>query len=91
MYWHPPPSVELVFFRNVIGVVFVLLSVSRKPLSQKGGKLTLLIFRGIIGTLALYLFFFAITKIGLAEAITYQQSYPVLALIGVVVFKENYG
>ena len=84
------PSVELVFFRNVIGVVFVLLSVFRKPLAQAGGKLSLLIFRGIIGTLALYLFFFAITKIGLAEAITYQQSYPIfLALIGVLFLKEK--
>jgi drug/metabolite transporter (DMT)-like permease len=84
------PSVELVFFRNIIGVVFVLLSVSRKPLTQAGGKLSLLIFRGIVGTLALYLFFFAITKIGLAEAITYQQSYPIfLALIGVLFLKEK--
>jgi drug/metabolite transporter (DMT)-like permease len=84
------PSVELVFFRNVIGVVFVLLSVSQKPLMQAGGKLSLLVFRGIIGTLALYLFFFAITKIGLAEAITYQQSYPIfLALTGVLFLKEK--
>lgn len=84
------PSVELVLFRNAIGVIFVILSVFRKPLTQTGGKLSLLVFRGIIGTLALYLFFFAITKIGLAEAITYQQSYPIfLAVIGVLFLKEK--
>jgi drug/metabolite transporter (DMT)-like permease len=50
----------------------------------------LLIFRGVIGTLALYTFFYAITKIGLAEAITYQQSYPIfLALIVPFLFKEQ--
>ncbi|MFN4084332.1 MAG: DMT family transporter [Spirosomataceae bacterium] len=70
-------AVELVLFRNLIGVVFVLVTLTRRPLVQVGGKMGLLIFRGIIGTLALFLFFFAITRIGLAEAITYQQSYPI--------------
>lgn len=83
-------SVELVFFRNLIGVVFVLSTLFKKPIVQQGGKLNLLIFRGVIGTLALYLFFFAITKIGLAEAITYQQSYPIfLALFGVIFLKQK--
>lgn len=75
-------SVELVFFRNVIGVGFIVATLFRKPIKQKGGKPFLLIFRGIIGTLALYTFFYSITQIGLAEAITYQQTYPIwLALL----------
>jgi drug/metabolite transporter (DMT)-like permease len=74
-------SVELVFFRNIIGVVFVLSTIYKRPLFQVGGKFNLLIFRGVIGTLALYTFFFSITKIGLAEAITYQQSYPIILAI----------
>ena len=83
-------SVELVFFRNIIGVVFVGWSVFNRPLVQVGGKLPLLIFRGVIGTLALYTFFYSITKIGLAEAITYQQSYPIfLAVLSVYFFKEK--
>ncbi|MBK9736689.1 MAG: DMT family transporter [Saprospiraceae bacterium] len=49
----------------------------KRPAIQSGGKLTLLIFRGIIGTLALYSFFYGISRIGLAISITYQQSYPV--------------
>jgi drug/metabolite transporter (DMT)-like permease len=83
-------SVELVFFRNIIGVIFVLVTIYRQPLVQIGGKMSLLVFRGIIGTLALYTFFFSITKIGLAEAITYQQSYPIiLALLGGYFLKEK--
>lgn len=83
-------SVELVFFRNIIGVLFVLFTIYKRPLVQEGGKLSLLIFRGVIGTLALYTFFFSITKIGLAEAITYQQSYPIiLALLGGYFLKEK--
>lgn len=75
-------SVELVFFRNVIGVGFILATLFHKPIKQQGGKPLLLIFRGVIGTLALYTFFYSITQIGLAEAITYQQTYPIwLALL----------
>lgn len=75
-------SVELVFFRNVIGVGFILATLRHRPIKQKGGKPYLLIFRGIIGTISLYTYFYSITQIGLAEAITYQQTYPIfLALL----------
>jgi drug/metabolite transporter (DMT)-like permease len=74
-------SVEIVFFRNVIGVVFIGYSVFKRPLIQIGGKPFLLVFRGVIGTIALYTFFYSITKIGLAEAITYQQTYPIFIAV----------
>ncbi|MBC7884118.1 MAG: DMT family transporter [Saprospiraceae bacterium] len=73
--------IELVLFRNLIGVVFMIWSIRVTPLRQKGGKPMLLIFRGIIGTLALYSFFYGISKIGLAISITYQQSYPVFLAV----------
>jgi drug/metabolite transporter (DMT)-like permease len=74
--------IELVLFRNLIGVLFIGISVMRTPLIQVGGKPWLLVFRGVIGTFALYSFFYGISRIGLAISITYQQSYPVfLALI----------
>ncbi len=85
-------AIELVLFRNIIGVLFVFASVFKKPLQQIGGKPWLLIFRGIIGTLALYTFFYSITKIGLAEAITYQQSYPIfLSVLSIYFLKEYLG
>lgn len=75
--------IELVLFRNIVGVVIIGYSVWRRPIIQQGGKPFLLLFRGFIGTTALYTFFYGISKIGLAISITYQQSYPVfLALIG---------
>ena len=74
-------SVEIVFFRNLIGVLFIAYSVYKQPLKQLGGKPFLLIFRGVIGTIALYTYFYSITKIGLAEAITYQHTYPIFIAI----------
>ncbi|MGR3811116.1 DMT family transporter [Jiulongibacter sp. NS-SX5] len=83
-------SVELVFFRNLIGVLFIGYSVMRRPLQQVGGKPALLVFRGVVGTIALYTFFYSITQIGLAEAITYQQTYPVfIAVFSVFVAGEG--
>jgi len=55
-------SVEIVFFRNVFGVILIALSVYKKPLNQKGGKPFLLIFRGVAGFLALLMFFIIFHK-----------------------------
>ncbi|KPM48268.1 DMT family transporter [Jiulongibacter sediminis] len=83
-------SVEIVFFRNLIGVLFIGYSVFKRPLIQEGGKPFLLVFRGVIGTIALYTFFYSITQIGLAEAITYQQTYPIfIAVFSVFIAGEG--
>jgi drug/metabolite transporter (DMT)-like permease len=74
-------TVEIVFFRNLVGVVFVLVSILRRPLKQTGGRPSLLIFRGVIGTLSLYLFFYAVQTLGLGAATTYQYSYPIFLAI----------
>ncbi len=49
-------SLEVVFFRNIFGVVLILMSIYRKPLVQEGGKPWLLIFRGMAGFTALLFF-----------------------------------
>lgn len=82
--------IELVLFRNFIGVVFILYSIWRRPVIQLGGKPLVLVFRGVIGTLALYFFFYGISNIGLAVAITYQQSYPIfLAVLAGILYNEK--
>lgn len=83
-------TVELVFFRNVVGVVFVLSSIRNRPLKQDGGKLGLLIFRGVVGTLSLYLLFYAIQTLGMGRASTYQYTYPIfLALFSWLLIGET--
>ncbi|HEV7351326.1 DMT family transporter [Telluribacter sp.] len=83
-------TVQIVFFRNVVGVVFVGASVWNRPLQQQGGRLGLLVFRGVIGTLSLYLFFYAVQTLGLGAATTYQYTYPIfLALLSWLVVGET--
>ena len=88
---HDMGPIQLVFFRNLIGLPFIVFALWRNPPHQEvGGKMGLLIFRGLIGTMSLYALFYSITKIGLAVATTYQQSYPVfLSVMAYFVFGER--
>ena len=83
--------VQLVFFRNIIGVIFIITSIRQRPFEQKGGgKLGLLIFRGVVGTLSLYLLFYSIQTLGLGRASTYQYTYPIfLALFSWLLIGET--
>jgi drug/metabolite transporter (DMT)-like permease len=50
-------SVEVTFWRNAIGLAVIGVFVLRKPIHNIGGKPITLIFRGVIGTIALLTFF----------------------------------
>ncbi len=82
------PSVELVFFRNFIGLIIILLSIYHKPVIQIGGKTTLLLFRGTIGATSLFAFYYCLTKMQLAVANTYNLTYPLfIGFFSVVLLK----
>ena len=84
------PSIEIVFFRNLIGIALIGLSFFKYPLKQVGGKPLLLLFRAIIGTLAMLMFFHNIANITLANAITYSRLSPVFtALFALWFLKEK--
>lgn len=84
------PSIEIVFFRNLIGITLIGLSFFKYPLKQVGGKPLLLLFRAIIGTLAMLMFFHNIANITLANAITYSRLSPVFtALFALWFLKEK--
>lgn len=63
---------QLVFYRNLVGLLFLCYSLIQFPIKQTGGKLGLLIFRGIMGTLALYTLLYNIIHISLGAAMTYN-------------------
>jgi hypothetical protein len=50
-------SVEVTFWRNTIGLAVLFVFIYRKPIHNIGGRPYTLIFRGIIGTIALLTFF----------------------------------
>ncbi|RXJ91941.1 EamA family transporter [Malaciobacter molluscorum] len=85
-------SVEVVFFRNVFGVLIILFSIYKRPLNQIGGKPFLLIFRGTIGFVALLMFFYNISEIPLGEAMTFSRTSTIFTAIFAYIFvKEKLG
>lgn len=83
-------TAQQVFFRNVTGVIFVAGSLLRRPARHAGGKPLLLVSRGVVGTLSLYLLFYAISTLGMARSITYQYTYPLfMALFSGFLFREK--
>ncbi|NPA82443.1 MAG: DMT family transporter [Epsilonproteobacteria bacterium] len=83
-------SLEIVFFRNLFGVFFILATLKHTPSTHKGGKPWLLVWRGIFGFSALLLFFYTISSIPLGEAITLNKTSPLfVALLSFWILKEK--
>ena len=74
-------SIEVVFFRNLSGVIIILYAIYKSPLNQKGGKPFLLFMRGFIGFSALLMYFYNIAHISLAEALTFSKVSPIFTAI----------
>ena len=85
-------TIEIVFFRNVFGVFFILFSIYKSPLNQLGGKFWLLIFRGVAGFSALLFFFYNIANIPLGEAMTFSKTSTIFtAVLAYFLLKEKLG
>ena len=83
-------SIEVVFFRNIFGVLLIAISLYKKPVKQRGGKPLLLFFRGFIGFAALVMFFYNISYISLAEAMTFSKTSTIFtALFAFIFIKEK--
>lgn len=83
-------SVNIVFYRNVLGVAVILLSLYKNPLRNTGGRFGLLMFRGFIGTMALFTLFYNMRRIGLGKSITYIQTSTIfVAVLSFFFLKEK--
>ena len=83
-------ALEIVFFRNLIGVLIVLAMLRHTPPMLPGGKLHLLLLRGLFGFSAMILFFYTITVIPLGEAITLNKTSPLfVSILAFFLMKER--
>ncbi len=74
-------ALEIVFFRNLIGVVFIVLMLRHTPGKFSSSHLGSLILRGLLGFSAMILFFYTITAIPLGVAITLNKTSPFFVAI----------
>jgi drug/metabolite transporter (DMT)-like permease len=82
-------SLEVVFFRNIAGVILIGIAVIKTPMVHKGGKPLLLFFRGLMGFLALLAFFYNIAHISLGDAMTYSKTSPIFTAIFAWLFLQE--
>jgi drug/metabolite transporter (DMT)-like permease len=80
------PSVEVVFFRNIISLLFVISTIFKYPIKQGGGKPWLLFFRGLMGLLGVLAFFYNIAHISLADAMTFSRTSPIWTAVFAYMF-----
>lgn len=73
--------IEIVFYRNLIGVLIVLYSFKKFSVYIDTSKLHLLILRGVFGALAMVLFFYTIATIPLGEAVVLNKTSPFFVTI----------
>lgn len=83
-------AVEVTFWRNGIGLLVILATLFQTPIRNVGGKSVTLMFRGIIGTVALITFFYTIGATSLSHAIVYAKTEPIFtAILAFFLLKEK--
>ena len=81
---------QLVFYRNLTGLIVLSYSFFHYPIKQSGGRLRLLILRGVMGTVALYTLLYLILHIPLGSALTYNTTNTLfIALLSFSLLKEK--
>jgi drug/metabolite transporter (DMT)-like permease len=83
---------QLVFYRNLIGLIVLVPGLFIKPPVQPGGKFLRLAFRGIMGTIALYTLLYCILHIPLGTAMSYNLTSALfIAVFSFFLFGEYHG
>lgn len=83
---------QLVFYRNLIGLVVLLPGLIMKPPVQEGGRFGRLAFRGVMGTVALYTLLYCILNLPLGTAMSYNLTSALfIAVFSYLFFGEFHG
>jgi drug/metabolite transporter (DMT)-like permease len=83
---------QLVFYRNAVGLLVLIIGFAIKPPVNKSAKFYLLLFRGLMGTIALYTLLYCILHIPLGTAMTYSLTSTIfIALFSFLLFREYHG
>lgn len=84
------PTMEIVFFRCVTGVVSCYIGLRRANADWRGSNHQMLFLRGLFGTTALCLFFLTVQNIPFASAVTIQYLSPIFTtIVAIFVLKEK--
>ncbi len=83
---------QLVFWRNIVGLLVVVISLMNRAPVHTGGKFPRLIFRGLMGTSAVYMLLYCILNLPLGTAMSYNLTSALfIALFSFLLFREYEG
>ena len=83
--------IELVFYRSFLGLLMIYAVIHQQGLSLSTHHLKQHLWRGISGTIALMLYFYCITVLPLATAVTLNYTAPLyLSILTILAFKEHF-
>ena len=83
--------IELVFYRSFFGLLMVYLIMRQQRISIATRYVRNHLWRGISGTVALVLFFYCITVLPLATAVTLNYTAPMfLTVFTMIVYKDKF-
>ncbi len=74
-------SVEVVFFRSILGTAGIAFLIWKDGASWKGNNVKILILRGVFGFMALSMNFYAISKLNLGTAVILNYTAPIFAAL----------
>ena len=84
------PIYELVFFRSLISLLITSIIIRKKNINPWGNNKTLLILRGVLGTIALLSIFYAIRNMPLSISTVIQYTYPIfISIFAGILLKEK--
>ncbi len=75
------PTMEKVFFRNIVGLAFTSYLIFKSKKSFVGTNKRYLFYRSLFGLLGVFLYFFAIDRLPLADAVVLNQMNPFFVLL----------
>lgn len=83
-------SAELVFYRSLFGLLIIFLIIKSQGMNAATPHWKAHLWRGLSGFAALMLFFYSITQLPLATAVTLNYTAPLfLAFLSVLILKER--
>lgn len=86
------PVFEVVFFRALLSLVFLIPIMLAKKISFRGKNYRLLFLRSLFGSLAAVTSFYAVSKMNLGNAITLLNTLPLfVALLAPLLIGERFG
>lgn len=83
--------IELVFYRSSLGLLMIYAVIRQQGLSLSTPYLKQHLWRGVSGTIALVLYFYCITVLPLATAVTLNYTAPLyFSILTMLAFKEHF-